>query len=189
MSAERWFQTKRPKRFAAVRLAGATLAAFWWAAISGGASDPGSPAEAGLKNPVRIQSEQLVAEMEADTAEFSGAVRVDGDGYTITADRLTIQFQQGSIGQNRLAGTISAKEISRMTARGSVRIQTDTLTADAEQAVYEPDTGGIWLDPSPAAEVSPSGGQAAAPRRGSTQAPDRLSAARVRVIFLPGAGP
>lgn len=188
MSAERWFQARCTERFADVRLIGAVLAAVWWAATAIGAPDPVSPSETGRQHPVRIQSEMLEAEMDADTAEFSGAVRVDGDGYTITADRLRIQFQEGSIGRNRLAGTISAKEISRLTARGRVRIQTDTLTADAEQAVYEPDTGRIWLDPAPAAEASPAGGRAAAPRASSEPASGQPAASRVRVILLPGAG-
>jgi lipopolysaccharide assembly outer membrane protein LptD (OstA) len=188
MSVERWFQARHLERCAAARLAGITLAAIWWTTIAFGAADPESPVEAVPQHPVHIQSERLEAEMDADTVDFSGAVRVDGDGYTITADRLTIQFQQGSIDRNRLAGTVSAKEISRMTARGRVRIQADTLTADAEQAVYEPDTGRVWLDPAPAAEVSPAGGRAAAPRGPSVQAPGRPPAMRVRVTLLPGAG-
>jgi len=188
MSAERCFQAGRPERCAAARLAGAALAAVWWATIALGAADPGNPAEAGRHDPVHIQSELLEAEMDADTVEFSGAVRVDGNGYTITADRLTIQFRQGSIDRNRLAGTISAREISRMTARGRVRIQTGSLTADAEQAVYEPDSGRAWLEPGPASEASSGGGRAAAAPAGSTQAPGRPDAMRVRVTLLPGTG-
>ncbi len=188
MSAEHWFLARHPERCVTVRLAGAILAAVWWMTIAIGAADPGNPVEAKLQHPVRIQSELLEAEMDADTVEFSGAVRVDGDGYTITADRLTILFQQGSIDRNRLAGTISAKEISRMTARGRVRILADTLTADAEQAVYEPDTGRIWLDPAPAGEVSPASERAAAPRDRSVQAPGRPPTLRVRVTLLPRAG-
>jgi lipopolysaccharide export system protein LptA len=189
MSAERWYQTKRLKRFTDIRLIGAALAAFCWATTTMGAPDSGSDAKAAPQHPVRIQSEQLVAEMASDTAEFSGAVRVEGDGYTITADRLTIQFQPGSIGRNRLTGAISDQEISRITARGQVRIQTDTLTADAEQAAYEPASGRIWLDPSPAAKVSPAGGRAAVPQRSSAQRLSRPSAARVRVTLQAGAGP
>ena len=188
MFTERWFQTKRPKRFADVRLVGAALVAFCCATTAMGASGSGGEAGTAPQHPVRIQSEQLEAEMEADTAEFSGAVRVEGDGYTITADRLAIQFQPGSIGRNQFTGAISAKEISRITARGRVRIQTDTITADAEQAVYEPDSGQFWMDPSPSAEVSPAGGRATLPRRSAAQTPSRPSAARVRVTLLPGAG-
>jgi len=188
MSAERWFLTRHPERCATARLAGAMLAAVCWTTIAMGAADPGNPGEAELQHPVRIQSELLEAEMDADTVEFSGAVRVDGDGFTITADRLTIQFQQGSINRNRQAGSVSAKEISRMTARGRVRILADTLTADAEQAIYEPDTGRIWLDPAPAGEASPANERAAAPRDRSVQAPGRPPTLRVRVTILPGAG-
>jgi lipopolysaccharide export system protein LptA len=188
MSAERWFLARHPERWITVRLAGAILAAVWWTTIAMGAADPGNPVEAKPQHPVRIQAELLEAEMDADTVEFSGAVRVDGDGYTITADRLTIQFQQDSIGRNRLAGTISAKEISRMTARGRVRILADTLTAEAEQAVYEPDTGRIWLDPAPTGDVSPASERAAAPQDRSVLAPGRPATLRVRVTILPGSG-
>lgn len=188
MSVEHWFQTRRLKRRAGGRLIGSALAAMAGVLVVTGASAPAYSADTALQNPVRIQSELLEAEMDADTAEFSDAVRVDGDGYTITADRLTIQFQQGSIGRTRPAETISAEEISRMTARGRVRIQTDSLTAEAEQAIYEPNTGMAWLGPAPAAEAPSSGLREAAPQGRSAPAPSQPPISRVRVTFLPGAG-
>jgi hypothetical protein len=141
---------------------------------------------------VHIQSEQLVAEMETDTAEFSGAVRVDGDGYTVTADVLTIQFRPGTVSRHQSAGTIPAGEISRMTARGQVRIRAESLSASAAQAVYEPDSGQLWLltaEDSPAGQVTPEGGRAGAagPRKGQAARPASVS--RVQVVLLPAAGP
>jgi lipopolysaccharide export system protein LptA len=188
MSTERWWQPKRPNRLTDGRLIGAALAWFCWTAAAMGASSPGSDADPAPRQPVRIQSEQLVAEMEADRAEFSGAVRVEGEGYTITADRLTIQFQPGSIGGNRLTGAVSSRQVSRITARGRVRILTDTLTADAEQAVYEPPSGQIWLGLSPSADAPQVGGRTEAPRRSVAQTPSRPSDARIRVTLRPGAG-
>jgi hypothetical protein len=142
---------------------------------------------------VRIQSEQLVAEMQADTAEFSGAVRVDGDGYTVTADVLTIQFRPGTVSRHQSAGTIPAGEISRLTARGQVRIRAEALSASAAQAVYEPDSGRLWLltaEDSPAGQIRPEGSRAGAagPRKeGQTARPASVS--RVQVMLLPAAGP
>lgn len=107
----------------------------------------GTLASPETRKPVRIQSEQLVAETATDTAEFSGAVEVEGDGYAITADRLTIRFQPGAAGPHRLAGPLSSKEISRMTTRGQVRIRSGALTASAAQADYEPPSGQAWLGP------------------------------------------
>ena len=140
----------------------------------------GTLASQDTQKPVRIQSEQLVAEMATDTAEFSGAVDVAGDGYAITADRLTIHFQPGAAGQQRLAGALSSKEISRMTTRGQVRIQSGTLTANAEQADYEPASGQAWLGPEdgrPRIEAYRTGG-----RGGAGRGP---AASRVKVTLLP----
>jgi LPS export ABC transporter protein LptC len=135
------------------------------------------------QKPVRIQSEQLIAETETDTAEFRDLVRVEGEGYTITGDRLTVRFQPGSVGQNRLSGALSAKEISRMAARGHVLIRTDTLAASTEQADYEPSSGRAWLGPEdgrlPAEAPRPGG------RTGAGRGP---AAQRVKVTLLPTPG-
>lgn len=191
MSTEPWLQVARSKRRTHARIARASLALFLWATAVVAASAPGEEAGTPSQNPVRIQSEQLVAEMATDTAEFSGAVRVEGDGYTITADTITIQFRPGTVSQNRSGGTISAKEISRMTARGRVRIQTETLTATSEQAVYDPDSSRLWLlatdEPLPDKDAREGNRKPAA---GNTQAQAalRASASRVQVILLPTAG-
>jgi lipopolysaccharide export system protein LptA len=191
MSTAPWLQVVRSKRRTHARIARASLVLFLWATAVVAASAPGEEAGAPSQNPVRIQSEQLVAEMATDTAEFSGAVRVEGDGYTITADSITIQFRPGTVSQNRSGGTISAKEISRMTARGRVRIQTETLTATAGQAVYDPDSGRLWLlatdEPSPA-KVVREGQRKPATGHREAQAAHRASAPRVQVILQPTAG-
>jgi lipopolysaccharide export system protein LptA len=191
MSGEPWRQAKRSRRRARARLGQTLLAFFLWATAASGSPDSGGLADTPPRRPVRIQSEQLVAEMETDTAEFSGAVRVEGDGYTITADSLTIQFRPGTVSRHQAAGAVSAKEISRMTARGQVRIQSDTLTADAEQAVYEPDSGQLWLlaaDAPPAANIAREGRHTGAPGPRKVQPAARRPAPRVRVILSPPAG-
>jgi lipopolysaccharide export system protein LptA len=190
MSTESWLQTKRIKRGTQARLGRTALALFLWGATAEGTSALGSDAGNPSRNPVRIQSEQLVAEMGADTAEFSGAVRVEGDGYTVTADYLTIQFRPGTVGGDRPAETITAKEISRITARGQVRIRTDTLTASSEQAVYEPDSGQIWLlapDAAPPVRAPQRGQRKAAPGERAAQASGKPSSAQIRLTLLPTA--
>jgi lipopolysaccharide export system protein LptA len=186
MSTERWFQPKRPKRWADGRRIGVAFA--WFCAAALGASGAQGDADPAPRGPVRIQAEQLVAEMEADRAEFSGAVRVAGEGYTITADRLIVQFHPGSIGQNRLTGALSARQISRITALGRVQILTDALSAEAELAVYEPASGQIRLGPPPSPDAAQAGGRSEASRRSGVQAPRRPSAAQVRVTLRPEAG-
>lgn len=97
------------------------------------------------KSPVRIQSEHLVADMNANTAEFSDQVRVVDDTYTVTADILTIHFKPQAEGQSRMQSAVSAQDISRMVARGRVVLRTESITARAAVAAYEPDTGLVTL--------------------------------------------
>jgi lipopolysaccharide export system protein LptA len=192
MSTASWLQPKRVERRLQARLGRAALAVLLWAATASGTSHPGGEAGAPPARSVRIQSEQLVAEMQAETVEFSGAVRVQGDGYTITADRLTIRFRPGSAGRKGLGGKVSAEDISRVTARGRVLIRTDTLTVRGEQAVYEADSGRIWIVATEGA--SPEGFSKgdpppAASRRGAGSAASLPSRPRIRVQLLPGAVP
>lgn len=184
MSVERWWPVKPHRRHAAW-LGPAALAAMLWGATVSGA--PGNHAESPTpaKPPVRIQSEQLSAEMTADAVEFSGDVRVEGDGYTLSADRLTIQFLPGFSRRNRLGGEVTAKDISRLTARGHVRIRTGAITASADQAVYETGSGQFWLM---ADEGLPETAGRPVPPRGSAPAAHRYSATpRVKITVSPAA--
>jgi len=140
------------------------------------------------KSPVRIQSEQLVADMNANTAEFSDQVRMVNDTYTITAEILTIHFKPQAEGQSRMQSAVSGKDISRMVARGSVIIRTETLTASSDVAEYEPDAGRVTLSGGGAASPSPapaktSGGAPAVAARPT--APAESIPGRVRVVVLP----
>jgi lipopolysaccharide export system protein LptA len=139
-------------------------------------------------SPVRIQSEQLVADMNANTAEFSDQVRMVNDAYTITADILTIYFKPQAEGQSRMQSAVSSKDISRMVARGSVIVRTESLTASSDVAEYEPETGRVILEgerpalPSPAAART-SGRVLAVAGRPSVS--DESIPGRVRVVMLP----
>jgi hypothetical protein len=136
---------------------------------------------------VRIQSEHLVADMNANTAEFSDQVRVRTETYTVTADILTIHFKPPAEGQSRMQSAVSGQDISRMVARGKVIIRTENLTASADVAEYEPGTGQVTLSgegpasPRPAAAKAPAGVAAGATR--PTAAAEGIPG-RVRVTVL-----
>jgi len=195
MCREFWLRAKRHKQGMALWLGAAALAAL--GCLSTAAEAPGTAGNTGAapgapsRNPVRIQSEQLVADMNSDTAEFSGQVRVESEAYTITADHLTVQFKPAAEGQNRLNATISANDISRITARGRVLIRTDTLTASADEAVYEPDLERVSLTAQDA--LSPSGVRtkdrrtAASSQRGPS-AGREPAPKRVKVTVMPAPG-
>jgi lipopolysaccharide export system protein LptA len=164
------------------------LAAAVFAAFGAGRpanSEEGAPSS---KSPVRIQSEHLVADMNANTAEFSDQVRLVDDAYTLTANILTFHFKPQAEGQSRMQSAVSAKDISRMVARGRVVIRTESLTASAEVAEYEPDNGRITLSADEstaqrtAAAKTPPGDFTSA---GRPAAPAEASPGRVRVTVLP----
>jgi lipopolysaccharide transport protein LptA len=192
MSREFWLRAKRHKYRLVLRLGALALTALGGvstATEAPRAADPAPGAPSG--NPVRIHAEQLVADMNSNTAEFSGQVRVDGEAYTITADHLTVQFKTAAEGPKQLNATISAKDISRISARGRVLIRTSSLTASAEEAVYEPAEDRVSLV---ARDAGPSSGGRAKgrssgpssqrkPLAGKEPAPER-----VRVTVLPAVG-
>jgi hypothetical protein len=129
--------------------------------------------------------------MNANTAEFSDQVRMVSDTYTITADILTIHFKPQAEGQSRMQSAVSGKDISRMVARGSVIIRTESLTASSDVAEYEPDAGRVTLSgggaasPRAPAAAKPSGG-APLVQAGRPPQPDQSRAVRVLVLPSPG---
>ena len=64
------------------------------------------------RGPVRIQSQQLEADLNTNTAEFSGHVCVVDDTITMTADTLSVFFKPPTQGQSRLEGAVSARDIN-----------------------------------------------------------------------------
>jgi lipopolysaccharide transport protein LptA len=140
------------------------------------------------KGPVRIQSEHLVADMNANTAEFSDQVRVVDDTYTITADILKLHFKPQADGQSRLQSAVTAKDISRMVARGRVMIRTESITARADVAEYEPETGQVTLSGAGAApQRTAAANTPEGPAAGYSRPPSAAEASpgRVRVTVMP----
>jgi LPS export ABC transporter protein LptC len=142
------------------------------------------------RRPLRIQSEQLAADMNADTVEFSGRVRIVDDIYTITSDSLTVHFKPQPGGQNRLAGAVSARDIARMVARGRVVIRSQSLTAGADVGEYEPDTGRatLWGEKATSPNSAATRLRTAAPSsKVRPPAGAETLAGRVRVAVMPSA--
>lgn len=191
MSTEPWYRAKPASSgrwLGAAVLAG--LLGLSVAVLTAWSADdkPAGKGSTPSKGPVRIQSEHLVADMNANTAEFSDQVRMVDDTYTITADILTIHFKPQAEGRSRMQSAVSGKDISRMVARGSVIIRTESLTASSDVAEYEPDAGLVTLSgerpasPRPASAKAlggvPAGG-------GKPSAAAEAIPGRVRVTVLP----
>jgi lipopolysaccharide export system protein LptA len=197
MSVALWFQKARVKAGQGRGLAAAVLTSLLFASggasISGGAenSQPGEGRRES-RGPVRIQSQQLEADMNANTAEFSGQVCVVDDAFTITADSLSIFFKPQADGQSRLRSGVSAKDATKIVARGRVVIRAQSLTASSDGAEYEPDTGRatLWGEKTPAVRSTAPRTQgaglssAAGLPTGAAPAP---STGRVRVVLVPTA--
>lgn len=109
-------------------LLGAVPAAF--------AADPDST--------IRIQADVLEADMEGDTAEFSGNVRVDRGAARITADHLKLYYRRGQNVEN--LQQLDATAVNKIEARGSVRIRYQGISAQTDLAVYEPTTDTLILE-------------------------------------------
>jgi lipopolysaccharide transport protein LptA len=102
--------------------------------------DWGSP-----DKPIRIQAEQLVADMDANTVEFCGDVCLTQEGAVITADSLTIHFIKAADGGQTAGPDLSTRKISKMVARGRVAIELQRGAASAEEVVYVPEADLITL--------------------------------------------
>jgi lipopolysaccharide export system protein LptA len=197
MSVALWFQTARIKAGQGRKLAAAVLTSLLFASagacIAWGAEDsqPGEDRRAS-RGPVRIQSQQLEVDMNANTAEFSGQVCVVDDAFTITTDSLSIFFKPQADGQSRLRSGVSAKDATKIVAHGRVVIHSQGLTASSDGAEYEPnaDRATLWGEKTAAVRSTAPRTQgaglssAAGLPAGAAPAP---STGRVRVVLVPTA--
>jgi lipopolysaccharide transport protein LptA len=84
-------------------------------------------------------------DLNTSAAEFGGHVHVVEKGSVITSDTLTIYTTRKEGQAAPAAGALSEAVIAKMIARGQVVIQTESSTARADEAVYEPDSGRLTL--------------------------------------------
>ena len=100
-----------------------------------GSVETGPAQEAGPEKVIRIQADQLAADITADSAEFSGDVQIDRDATRIRADFLTLHYHRKEDGQE--IGKIDESAVEKIDARGQVRIDHQDTRARAETAIYE----------------------------------------------------
>jgi lipopolysaccharide export system protein LptA len=84
--------------------------------------------------PITITAERLVNDGRANTAEFSGNVRVVRGNGRLEADRLTIYYR--STPTSPQTQPLEQSEIQQIVAQGNVRIRSPEITAETQQAVY-----------------------------------------------------
>lgn len=103
----------------------------------------GAPAAAPTAtDKARVRAEHLDVDMNTSAAEFSGHVQVAEKDSVITSDTLTVYTTQK---EGQAAGALAEAVITKMIARGQVVIQTESSTARADEAVYEPGSGLLTL--------------------------------------------
>ena len=78
--------------------------------------------------PVDVQADRIEVQDRADRAIFSGNVRIEQQGLTMTAARLTVAYANG-------AG--SGVEIQRLDATGGVTVKSATESARGDIAIYD----------------------------------------------------
>ncbi|MFO7707554.1 MAG: LPS export ABC transporter periplasmic protein LptC [Desulfobacterales bacterium] len=149
------------------------------------------PAESGGNghDAVRVASDRLLVDLDADSAEFSGRARFTEKNTVTSADSITVYTapRQGRSGTT--AADLEAVAVDRVVARGRVVIQAENSTAEAEEAVYEPDTGALTLTGRHAELRSPSvtlrGQRVVVSMRTNEMTAEGGPAGRVSVVWTP----
>lgn len=96
------------------------------------------------ENIIKIQADKLEADINGDTAEFSGNVRIHRGATRITAEYLTLHYNRKGDAEEFSQVDVSALE--KIEARGQVRIQHQDIQARTETAVYETRTETLTLE-------------------------------------------
>ncbi len=115
------------------------------------ADPPGSAQDA-----VRISADRLLVDLEADSAEFSGRVRLAEKNTTTTADQITVYTAPRPEHAGSTTPDPDQIDVDRVIARGRVVVQSGDTSAEAEAALYEPETGTLTLTGRDATLRSPS---------------------------------
>jgi lipopolysaccharide export system protein LptA len=158
--------------------------------LAPGAAGETAAGAGGASRPIHTQADQLEVDLDGNTAEFSGKVRMSDAESTLSADRVVIDYTSAGKGEAMLDSSLSAADISRMTASGQVLVQkTDGTSAEADNAVLDNRLKEITLT-GPDAALS---GSAFAVRAGrivlhqtdGSLAAQGLAPGRVRVTLAP----
>lgn len=115
------------------------------------------PAEPGSdRGDVRVSSDRLLVDLNADSAEFSGRARLAEKNTVTTADTLTVYTAPRPERTGSVAADPDQVVVQRVIARGGVVVRAEDSTAEAEEAVYEPGAETLTLTGRHATLQSPS---------------------------------
>ncbi len=93
---------------------------------------------------IRITSEQMVMQSNANAVEFTDNVHATQGGTELFSDRLKIFYKSGDSVRPREAG-MNESSIERIEAEGSVVIHMEDKTARGQKAVYTAEDGLLIL--------------------------------------------
>lgn len=123
----------------------ATALALLLAAAIGSAAESGrqgtAPASEKL---IRVHARELIVDIEADTAEFSGDVHIERGVMSITADYVKLHFMPGQEAAD--IGELDDSAIEKIEARGHVLMLQEGTRARSDTAVYDPQTETLVLE-------------------------------------------
>lgn len=96
------------------------------------------------ENLIKIQADILEADINGDTAKFSGNVRVHRGATLITTEYLTLYYNRK--GKTEEFSRVDVSALEKIEAGGQVRIQHQDIQAQAELAVYQTLTETLTLE-------------------------------------------
>jgi LPS export ABC transporter protein LptC/lipopolysaccharide transport protein LptA len=147
------------------------------------------PPPAAETDKARVQAEHLDVDMNTSAAEFSGHVHLVEKGSVITSDSMTVYTTQKEGQAAPAAGAPAEAVITKMILRGQVVIQTESSTARADEAVYEPGTGLLTLSGRDTSLVSESatirGHHMVLSRKEGHLTAEGKGPERVKVVWMP----
>jgi lipopolysaccharide transport protein LptA len=136
----------RSALLAASLLLGVLAAARGGPGAACAAETASTPGRSAPPAPIHIQAEQLMVDMNANTAQFSGRVRLTQEGTVITADLLTIHYTNPpQAAEAPATRDLSTTHVAKMVAQGQVDIQLANGAAAAQEAIYEPEADRLTL--------------------------------------------
>ena len=97
-----------------------------------------------IDNTIRIQADMQEADIEGDTAEFSGNVRIDRGEAHITSDHLKLYYHRDQKTDN--LQQLEPSAVDKIEASGKIRIRYQDMTAQADKAVYHPKSDTLILE-------------------------------------------
>jgi lipopolysaccharide export system protein LptA len=100
--------------------------------------------------PIEITADRLISDSQHNMARFEGHVKAIQGDTTIEADHLQIHYRSSG----EAGAPVGADALSKITAKGNVRIKFDNRLAVTDEAVYITDQRILTLTGSPARVTS-----------------------------------